>query len=329
VARPTVQTRLYTFPHGTTLVGARLDAVHDESRGTHRELVLDYHELHPLVPLTVSRSDGRLREHVEGYYVPRRLRFVGVQRLDCTGLFACLEDLPLDHAARTLLGVLHWRPPGMEPEYRIFNRSTEQAPLVISAQRCVREDRDGPVEHVTITREWSPAPPMTAGRIAPTRSRRLYGGDPVTIRVGGRYYHRRLFVGGIFPQTDKRPIVDAVLNVGEEPSRWTIAAEPHPADRWVPKGEAASGMDVVEMVDEATWVIERLRAGQRVLVHCVAGLNRSVSLCCAVLMLLEGISPEAALERIRTHHPFAQPDPYHWLVLRWLTQASSDSASRR
>jgi dual specificity phosphatase 12 len=65
-------------------------------------------------------------------------------------------------------------------------------------------------------------------------------------------------------------------------------------------------------------VIEHLKNKQRVLVHCVAGMNRSTTICCAVLILLEGLSAEAALERVREHHPWARPDSHHWLMLRWL-----------
>jgi len=84
-------------------------------------------------------------------------------------------------------------------------------------------------------------------------------------------------------------------------------------------------MDVAEITDEAQWVIEHLRVGRRVLVHCSAGMNRSATICCAALILIEGISAEAALERVREHHPWARPDPYHWLALRWLAYTSGKS----
>jgi protein-tyrosine phosphatase len=81
-------------------------------------------------------------------------------------------------------------------------------------------------------------------------------------------------------------------------------------------------MNLAEVIEEAEWVIERLRMGRRVLVHCSAGMNRSGTVCCAVLTLLEGISAEDALERVREHHPWARPDSHHWLVLRWLAHTS-------
>src|SRR5262249_57956563 len=73
-----------------------------------------------------------------------------------------------------------------------------------------------------------------------------------------------------------------------------------------------------DLLAEADWVAAHLRRGRTVLVHCYAGVNRSSTVCCAALMLLEGLGPEDALARIREHHPVAWPDPYHWFVLRWL-----------
>jgi hypothetical protein len=39
-----------------------------------------------------------------------------------------------------------------------------------------------------------------------------------------------------------------------------------------------------------------------------------------VLILLEKLSAEDALERVRQHHPWARPDTRHWLALRWLAR---------
>ena len=35
-------------------------------------------------------------------------------------------------------------------------------------------------------------------------------------------------------------------------------------------------------------------------------------------MLLEGLTANEALQRVREQHPWAKPDSYHWLALRWL-----------
>lgn len=145
-----------------------------------------------------------------------------------------------------------------------------------------------------------------------------FGGDPVTIKVNGKIRRHKLFIGGLDIQPKHRPQVDAVLNLGEQDSRWIRGRTFHPNDRAINKGEGADGMTVTEIREEAEWVVERLKQNQRILVHCVAGMNRSTSICCAVLMLLEGLSAEDALERVRECHPWARPDSHHWLALRWL-----------
>jgi predicted protein tyrosine phosphatase len=136
--------------------------------------------------------------------------------------------------------------------------------------------------------------------------------------VNDKVHHRRLFIGGTDIQPKRRPQVDAVLNLGEENSRWAKNALLHPNDRAINRGEGSNGMTVEEIRDEAEWVIERLKQNQKVLVHCVAGMNRSTTVCCAALILLDGLSAEAALEQVREHHPWARPDSHHWLALRWL-----------
>ena len=168
-------------------------------------------------------------------------------------------------------------------------------------------------------RDWSPAPPMS-GRLVPRPSHLhgRFGGDPITIKVHGVSRHRRLFVGGLDIQPKQRPQVDAVLNLGEQASRWVKRNRLPPTDRSVHNGEGSKGMTIPEILEEAAWVMERLEQNQRVLVHCVAGMNRSVTICCAALMLLEGLGAKAALERVREHHPWARPDSHHWLALRWL-----------
>jgi hypothetical protein len=326
MAERTKHARILAFPCADSLSSARLDALHDESCDQHHDLAIDYHELCLLAPPELFSCDEGPRERVRGHYVPRRLRFVGVRWLECTGLYTQLEALPLDHDARSLRGMLHWRPPGKQALYLLLNGAVEPATLMLSARRCVSEERSGAAELVVLVRDWSPPPSLPARLVpAPKQLQRRYGGDPVAIWLGGRVYHRRLFVGGVDCQSDRRPSVDAVLNLGEDPSRWAVAARPHPADRWACKGEGKGGMGVAEIVNEAEWVVDRLHAGQRVLVHCSAGLNRSVTVCCAALILLEGLSAEAALDRVREHHPWARPDGHHWLTLRWLAHTSDAS----
>jgi hypothetical protein len=225
--------------------------------------------------------------------------------------------------ARDIISMLHWMTPGEDAFYLLLNGSEMPlSSLFFSAGDGVEERARGVYlsnETVTIQRDWYPAPPLPVRIIpAPRQLRARYGGDPVTVWMDGKAHHRRLFVGGLEEQGDTRPSVQAVLSLSEDPSRWVKNGGIHPADRCVLKGEGSKGMPVAEIIEEAGWVVERLRAGQRVLVHCSAGFNRSPTICCAALILLEGLSAEAALERVRQHHPWALPDAHHWLALRWL-----------
>jgi hypothetical protein len=271
------------------------------------------------------KRDGILLECLRGHYAPRRLRFTGLTLLKRAGLYATIDQLPPDHPARCLLGILHWYPPGKsEPFYVLLNASSQPSDLLLSAAKCLAERRSGAETAVTITRPWTSPPSLRAGLVpSPQHLLRRYGGNPVSIRIGERVYHQRLFVGGLDHQPDTRPEVDVVLNLGETPSRWNTSGN-LPQDRWLIKGEGGQGMGLDELVAEARWAIRRLQAGERLLVHCVAGFNRSVTLCCAILILLEKLSAEVALQRVREHHRWAMPDGYHWLALRWLAQQSAD-----
>jgi hypothetical protein len=315
--------RILGFRYADSLSAARLRAVAQESRGQRQDVVLDYDELRLSAPPSLSSRQGQVHEHITGHYLPRRLRFMDVSWLECSGLYTRLEDVPLDHGARSLRGTLYWSSPGKPAMWGVFNGSAEPAELMLSAWRHRQEERTGPVEEVELERDWSPAPHLPVKTIAlHKRIHAKFGGDPVTVWLRGKAEPRRLFVGGLDCQSDRRPGVDAVLNLGDEASRWAVGETNFARDRWNPKGEGERGMDPAEIVVEAAWVIDRLRAGQRVLVHCSAGFNRSVTICCAVLIVLEGLSAEAALERLRQQHPWAKPDTHHWLALRWLAETA-------
>lgn len=313
--------RIMAFPYHQAVSGGRLETVAEQVNGARRELILDFHELAPFEPPALALADGRPRERVRGEYRPKRLRFQGVTWLHCSGLYENLAETPPDHPARCIHSLLHWSPPGSAPMFLVVHGAAEPAQLALSASACRLEERPGAVEPVDLLRDCSPPPPMKPGIVpSPRWLHRCFGGDPVSICLGGRVFTRRLFAGGLETQGEHRPEVDAVLNLGELPSRWAVKGSAWPADRWSRRGEGLAGMSPAEIVEETQWVLERLNAGQRVLVHCSAGLNRSVTVCAAAVMLQEGLSAEAALARVREHHPWARPDGYHWLALKWLAK---------
>jgi hypothetical protein len=294
------------------MLGARLDSFYESEQ----DLFLYVQGLQVKASQLFER-DGRILERVNGSYIPLRLHFSGVTDLYCEDFLMNLEEYPQDDPSRTIIHLLSWRQPKRLDVYYRFGLPGED--LHFFARQITWEKLEKPSHPVQFERDWSPAPPMPP-RLVP-RPRQIYshyGGDPITIKVNGRVRHRKLFVGELGIQPRRRPHVDAVLNLGEEPSRWVKGWRLHPNDRAINRGEGATGMTIAEIGEEAEWVIERLEQNQSVLVHCVAGMNRSTTICCAVLMLLEGLGAEAALARVRQHHPWARPDSHHWLALRWL-----------
>jgi len=286
---------------------------------------MDYHELQLAVRPTLFKRESRPWERVQGKYVPRRLRFVNADIVEGDALLTCLDGLLPEDPSRLLNAVLAWRFTDGQNNYLFDLRRQENDTLLLTASRCLLEPRQESVWETSFERDWSP-PPLSPPRLIPDpkQLRRRFAGDPVTVRLAGSFYRRRLFIGGLDNQSEHRPDVQAVLNLGEDPSLWALNKVPNQADRWAHKGEGSKGMTVAELVEEADWVNARLSADERVLVHCSAGMNRSASVCCAVLIRLEGLSAEASLERVREHHPWARPDPRHWLALRWLASHPED-----
>ncbi|HEX6122687.1 MAG TPA: dual specificity protein phosphatase, partial [Ktedonobacterales bacterium] len=272
---------------------------------------------------------GRPAERVRGEYVPHRLRFPG-GRATLHGALAQLDALSPEDRARTLFGWGYARSAG-QSVYHFASDTEDYGELRLEAGPAILEPRAGPITPVELTRHWT-SPPPAHPRIVPQpmRLHQRFAGDPITIKLGSKIHRTRLFIGGIRQQDaqGRRPEVDAVLNLCHMPNIWLMDGVPAASDRWTCKGEGRGCMAPDELVAEAEWVAERLRAGRRVLVHCYAGLNRSATICCAALILLEGLSAEAALARVRERHPEAWPDPYYWLLLRWLARTTGSPERR-
>jgi hypothetical protein len=322
-ARPkiTPRLRLLDSPHYATLFGARLEGIFEAWRGNGMEITLDVVQSHPLGASKPCVVDGVPAERVRVRETPRRVRFPRAEWRRRTGPFTNLEAVAADDPRRTLFGLRHARHPSAG---EIYFLGAEEGELVVRARECSVEDRPGTTVERDVIRRWALTPPDVARVVpAPPRVHAAFAGDPIAIHVRGRLLRRRLFIGGVrhLNSAGTRPAVDAVLNLCEVPDAWVCGGEAHPHDRWALKGEGRAGMPPDDLWSEARWVADRLRADQRVLVHCYAGINRSATVCCAALILLEALSAEAALARVREGHPEAWPDPYHWLLLRWLAAA--------
>jgi len=308
-------TRIIEHPFASLMQGGRLDSFHEN--GQELKLVVQGLEI---IESEVFEKEGKIYERVTARHIPIKLSFTDIKELNRGDFFTSLDTYPQDDPSRVISQMHSWKMPGMNEIFHIFNmRGPVGANMNFFASNAAHEAASAS-EPFTFERDWSPAPPMPEGFVPqPIDLHDNYGGDPVLIKIGDTLQEQRLFVGGLENQPDKRPPkVDAVLNLGERPSIWVKGNEVHPNDRVVEKGEGSKGMSVEEIRTEANWVIDHLKKDEHVLVHCVAGMNRSVTVCCAVTMLLEGLSAEAALKRVREHHPWSKPDSNHWLTLRWL-----------
>jgi hypothetical protein len=306
--------RIIRYPFAHLMQGARLDSFEENGN----EIRMQVQGL-DVVESELFEREGIILEQVAGRHVPLKLTFSGIQHLSRADFFAALEKYPLDDPSRIIAYHYTWIQPGMEDVFHLFGlRGPVDANLNFFAEDVTHEQEEaGP--SFTFERDWSPSPPMPEGEVPqPVEIHDRFGGDPVKFRLDGRVINDKLFVGGLESQPEFRPEIDAVLNLGEKPSVWANNGRPHPGDRAVEKGEGTQGMSVEEIRAEADWVIQRLQKDESVLIHCVAGMNRSTTVCCAVLMKLEGLTAEQALERVYEHHPWAKPDSHHWLMLRWL-----------
>lgn len=311
-----IHTRIiqHTFAH--LMQGARLDSF--EQNGN--KLILGVQGLHP-VSSELFEHKGKIVEKVTCEHIPMKLVFSNITELERSDFFTLLEKYPIDDPSRVIAYLYSWRQPKKQGIFHLFGlRGPIGADMMFFADGVSYEKaKNG--SSLTFERDWSPSPPMPDRLVPqPDHIHRRFGGDPITIKIGDKISHRKLFIGGVEIQPKHRPQVNAVLNVGEEPSKWVKDKQTYPSDRWDNKGEGSKGMSHEVIREEANWVIERLQKNQRVLVHCAAGMNRSTTICCAVLILLEGLTTEESLIRVHEHHPWAKPDSHHWLALRWLAK---------
>jgi hypothetical protein len=312
-----IHTQIIQHPFASLLQGGQLDSYQEDGQN----IELKVKGFQP-ISSELFEHDGKITEKVRGEYAPLKLIFSNVSDLKRDEFFVSLENYAEDDPSRTIAYIYSWRQPERRDIFHMFGLRLPIGADMSFYAGGVEWEKHGSGKSFEIERDWSPAPPMP-GRLVPQPKalHERFGGDPITIHLDEKPRHRHLFIGGLDSQSAKRPRVDAVLNLGERPSRWVKDGKPiNPNDRSVEHGEGSQGMRVDQLCEEAKWVVERLKADRRVLVHCVAGMNRSVATCCAVLILLEGLSAEDALARVREHHPWARPDSHHWLALRWLVK---------
>ncbi|KAI9193692.1 protein-tyrosine phosphatase-like protein [Polychytrium aggregatum] len=76
---------------------------------------------------------------------------------------------------------------------------------------------------------------------------------------------------------------------------------------------------VIEIIDKAV----EAKDG-KVLVHCVAGVSRSTTVCVAWLMMRDGLSAQAALEKVKAVRSVVRPNPSFMEQLKCLEESEND-----
>lgn len=304
--------RIVKHPFAELMQGARLDSF--EKNGEEIRITVQGFET---LDSELFEQDGVIMERVTGRYIPLDIKFSNVYQMKESGYLNNLEQYALDDPSRTINFMHSWIMPGMDDIFHMLSLIKAGTNFFASSVTHTQGEAGEPF---TMERDWSPSPPMPEGEVPqPYDTYDRFGGDPVIVNLNGKSLEDKLFVGGIENQPEERPVeIDAVLNIGEKPSVWVKDDSLHPNDRTVEKGEGSEGMSPEEIRAEAAWVIDHLNKEESVLIHCVAGMNRSTTVTCAVLMQLEGLTAEQALQRVYEHHPWAKPDSHHWLMLRWL-----------
>ena len=309
--------RIVKHPFADLMQGARLDTF--EKNGTEVRMTVQGLEV---LDSELFERDGVILERVTARHIPLDITFSNVYQMKESGFLNNLGQYAVDDPSRTISFIHSWVMPGMDDIFHILSLANAGTNFFASGATHTQGEATEPF---TVERDRSPSPPMPEGEVPqPYDIYDKFGGDPVTFNLNGNSIENKLFVGGIENQPDQRPNeIGAVLNIGEKPSAWVKENQPQGSnDRTVEKGEGSEGMSPEEIRAEADWVIEHLKKDKSVLVHCVAGMNRSTTITCAVLIKLEGLTAEQALQRVYEHHPWAKPDSHHWLMLRWLEKTN-------
>src|SRR5260221_3936324 len=189
--------RIYAFPYHTTLFDARLDAPAEEAGSREQDIIFKLRVLRQVGQPEPLMLDSMPHELVRGEYVPMRLRFQQASWLWRTGPFEQFDALPPEHGARRLFGVLHSRQHEVGEFYLASTDTPDAGVLGLRARAAVLEygDGDGDAQPAELLRRWAATPPVPAGT-APHRPAlyRRFGGDPISIHLGRRVLHRRLFI---------------------------------------------------------------------------------------------------------------------------------------
>jgi len=155
--------QILEFPFAASLLNAQLDAIYENPH--EQELVIDYRELRLTGESQIFKREERYVEQLRGAYIPRRLRFRGVQNFAGAAVYEQLNALPDHDMARSLQGILYWHAPDDIKRFLLFNTSSRLPAPLFSCSEYVHEDRGGSISSAEITREFSSPPLLPLGPI--------------------------------------------------------------------------------------------------------------------------------------------------------------------
>ncbi|HEU4744532.1 MAG TPA: hypothetical protein VFS61_04810, partial [Anaerolineales bacterium] len=87
--------RIVQYPFTASLQGALLDSFHEEQSAERSDMALHVRAL-ALSASELVESDGVVREHVQGTYIPAQVRFTGVSERKGGEFFQNLTNLPVE-----------------------------------------------------------------------------------------------------------------------------------------------------------------------------------------------------------------------------------------
>lgn len=113
----------------------------------------------------------------------------------------------------------------------------------------------------------------------------------------------RLYIGSFTDAEDR-------VNLREHGVRTVVTLCPRESVNTDIHRPLTDGKNPQEQFDEAVdAALERIRQGNRVLVHCAAGVSRSAAVCATLLAVREHRSFADALETVKKQRPRIDPHP--------------------
>jgi len=122
--------------------------------------------------------------------------------------------------------------------------------------------------------------------------------------------------------------IEAVVTTCQDSVKDNVSGEYHHfnmADGGPLEGHQPGNQSYELFEEAANCVATLIGSGTVTLVHCHAGVSRSVAVATAALAAVEQVSAEEAFRQVRAARPLADPHPLLWQHLRRYVEQHRDS----